>query len=140
MRFLWSCNVSLKDIPEPCLGFPHSSVGKSSACNAGDPGSTPGLGRSHGEGNGNPLQCLQNPMNRGAWWATVHGVARVGHDLATKPPPNLVYDKLFFYEFVWRHLVPSGSPLRLISSIIYTAYIVCDEFQPGIHHTFSFSA
>ena len=40
-----------------------------------------------GEGNGNPLQysCLENPMDRGAWWATVHGVARVGHDLATKP-------------------------------------------------------
>ena len=42
----------------------------------------PGLGRSSGEGNGNPLQysCLGNPMNRGAWWATVHGVAKNGHD------------------------------------------------------------
>ena len=42
-----------------------------------------------GEGNGNPLQysCLENPMNRGAWWASVHGVARVGHDLETTPPP-----------------------------------------------------
>jgi len=49
----------------------------------------PGLGRSPGEGNGNPLQysCLENPMDRGAWRATVHGLARVGHDLATKPPP-----------------------------------------------------
>ena len=63
------------------------SVGKESACNAGDPGSIPGLGRSPGEGNGNPLQysCLENPMDRGAWRTTVHGVARVGHDLATKP-------------------------------------------------------
>ena len=45
---------------------------------------------SHGEGNGNPLQysCLENPMDRGAWQAIVHGVARVGHDLATKPPPK----------------------------------------------------
>ena len=43
---------------------------------------------SPGEGNGNPLQysCLENPMDRGAWRATVHGVARVGHNLATKPP------------------------------------------------------
>ena len=59
------------------VGFPHSSVGKESACNAGDPGSIPGLGRSPGEGNGNPLQysCLENPMDRGAWRATVHGVA-----------------------------------------------------------------
>ena len=42
-----------------------------------------------GEGDGNPLQysCLGNPMDRGVWWATVHGIARVRHDLATKPPP-----------------------------------------------------
>ena len=47
-------------------------------CNAGDQGLIPGLGRSPGEGNGNPLQysCLGNPMDRGAWWATVHGVAK----------------------------------------------------------------
>ena len=62
---------------------------KESASDAGDPGSIPGSGRSPGEGNGNPLQysCLENPMNRGAWQATGHGIARVGHDLATKPPP-----------------------------------------------------
>ena len=68
-----------------------SSVGKESSCSAGDPGSIPGSGRSPGEGNGNPLQysCLENPMDRGAWWATVHGVERVRHDLATKPPPPL---------------------------------------------------
>ena len=51
---------------------------KASACNVGDLGSIPGLGRSPGEGNGNPLQysCLENPMDGGAWWATVHGVAK----------------------------------------------------------------
>ena len=66
-----------------------SSVGKESACNAGDLVSIPGSGRSLGEGNGNPFQysCLENPMDRGALQAIVHGVARVGHDLATKPPP-----------------------------------------------------
>ena len=71
------------------MGFPCSSVGKESACNAEDLGSIPGLGRSSGEGNGNPLQysCLENPIDRGAWQATVHGVARARHDLATKPPP-----------------------------------------------------
>ena len=55
------------------------SVGKESACSAGDPGSIPGSGRSPGEGNGNLLQysCLENPMDRGAWQASVHGVARV---------------------------------------------------------------
>ena len=74
--YLWS----------PKAYFPHSSVNKESACNAGDPGSIPGSGRSPGEGNGNPLQysCLRNPIDRGAWQATVHGVKRVGHYLATK--------------------------------------------------------
>ena len=58
--------------------FPGGSDGKESACNAGDPGSVPGLGRSPGEGNGNPLQysCLENPMDRGTGQATVHGVAK----------------------------------------------------------------
>ena len=70
--------------------FPGSSVGKESACSAGDPNLVSGSGRSPGEGNGNPLQysCLENPMDRGAWQATVHGVARVRHNLATKPKPN----------------------------------------------------
>ena len=60
------------------MGFPGSSEVKASACNAGDPGSIPGLGRFPGEGNGNPLQysCLENPMDGGAWWATVHRVAK----------------------------------------------------------------
>ena len=63
-----------------CLSLllPGGSHGKESACSAGDPGSIPGSGRSPGEGNGNPLQypCLENPTDRGAWQATVHGVAK----------------------------------------------------------------
>ena len=56
--------------------------------NAGDPGSNSRLGLSPGEGNGNWLHysCLGNPMDKEAWWATVHGVTRVRHNLATKPP------------------------------------------------------
>ena len=74
------------------MGFPHSSIGKESACSAGDPGSIPGSGKPRGERNGNLLQysCLENPMDRGAWRATVHRAARVGHDLATKPPPRYI--------------------------------------------------
>ena len=62
--------------------FPGGSDGKESACSAGDPGLIPESRRSPGEGNGYPLQysCLENPMDRGAWRATVHGVARVGYD------------------------------------------------------------
>ena len=58
------------------FGFPGSSVNKESACNVGDPGSIPGSGRSSGDGNGNRLQysCLENPMDRGVWQATVHGI------------------------------------------------------------------
>ena len=58
--------------------FPSGSDGKESACNAGNSGSIPGLGRSPGEGNGNPLQysCLENSMDRGAWQATVHRVPK----------------------------------------------------------------
>ena len=57
--------------------FPGGSDGRASACNMQDLGSIPELGRSPGEGNDNPLQypCLENPMDRGAWRATVHGVA-----------------------------------------------------------------
>ena len=59
------------------LGFPVSLVVKNLLANARDADSIPGSGRSPGEGNGNPLQysCLENPMDRGTWWATVHGVA-----------------------------------------------------------------
>ena len=59
-------------------GFPDGSAGKESTCNARDTSSFPGSGRSPGDGNGNPFQCscLGNPMDRGVWWATVHGVAK----------------------------------------------------------------
>ena len=79
---LQSCHL-LGGAPTPahscvCLGFPGGSAGKESACNTGDPGSIPGLGRSPGDGNGYPLQYsyLENSMDRGAWWATILGVAK----------------------------------------------------------------
>ena len=129
------------------LVFPGSSAGKESACNAGDPSLSPGLGRSSGEGIGYPLQYPRaflvaqrvknlpamwqtwvqplgwedpleksmathssilswtTPMDSGAWQATIHGVARVGHDLAVKPPPSILkvawvlqFDFLLVYE------------------------------------------
>ena len=81
--------VEVQSKPPDCQGgpldffiiviLPGGSVGKESAYSAGDSSSIPELGRSPGEGNGNPLQdsCLENFMNRGAWWAIVHGVVRV---------------------------------------------------------------
>ena len=64
--------------------------------NAADAGSIPGSGRSPGEGNGNSLQysCLGDPMDRGAWWATVSRVAQVGHELATKQQQTTYIDLL----------------------------------------------
>ena len=60
------------------MSFPGGSDGKKSARNVGDLGLIPGLGRSPGEGNGNlvPYSCLENPMDRGTWWATVHGISK----------------------------------------------------------------
>ena len=64
------------------MGFPHGSVVKNPPANAGDRGLIPWSGRSPGVGNGNPFQysCLQNPMDRGAWRAAVHGVAKDSED------------------------------------------------------------
>ena len=68
------------------LGFPGDSVVKNPPANAGDQGSIPGLGRSPAEGNANSLQCscLENSTDRGAWWATVHGVAKESDTTAIK--------------------------------------------------------
>ena len=77
MLEIFSPNQNYKGL-QSVMGFPRGSEVKGSACNAGDLGSIPGSGRSPGEGNGNSLQfsCLENPMDRGAWWATVHRVAK----------------------------------------------------------------
>ena len=92
------CRLQIRNCPTPVkhveniqvcnlsLGFPGDTAVKNHPANAGDLGSIPGLGGSLGEGNGSPLQCscLENPMDRGAWGATVPGVARVGRDSVTK--------------------------------------------------------
>ena len=73
----FSCELATPQVAVP-RWYPRSSVGKESTCNAGDPGSIPGSGRSLEAGNSNPLQysCLENTMDRGAWQATVHGIAK----------------------------------------------------------------
>ena len=78
-HFLVGAVLSSFNIP---LGFPGESAGKESACNAEDPGSIPGSGSPPGEGNSYPLQysCLENSMDRGAWWVQSMGSQRVWHD------------------------------------------------------------
>ena len=73
----WSATIPLIPSNSDLINLGGAEI-KASACSARDLGSIPGLGRSPGEGNGNPLQysCLENPMEGRAWWATVHGVAK----------------------------------------------------------------
>ena len=79
-------------LPLSSLGVPTWLSGKESACQAGYVGSIPGLGISHEEGNGNPLSysCLENPMGRGAWQATVHGVTKGQTQLNTRVQHSIV--------------------------------------------------
>ena len=82
--------------------FPGDSLVKNLPANAGEESSITGSGRFPGEGNGYPLQysCLENPMDRGAWWATVHGVTRAGHDLTTKPALlSIWYETSIFWPY-----------------------------------------
>ena len=95
------------------MRFPGGSDDKEPAYNSGDLGLTPGLGRSPGEGNGNPLQYswLKSPMDRGAWWAAVHGVSkRIRQDVVTNT---------FTFIAVWRSLVLN---LFRYSSVIFKFY------------------
>ena len=113
VRKLFCCGLQLTNFPTlPVLRsfFLASlsscgSAGKESACNAGDLGSIPGWGRSPGDGNGNPLQycCLENCMNGGAWWATVHGVSKSRTRLS---------DFTFTFSFIERLGVEIGTAVR----------------------------
>ena len=114
------------DLTSTILQFPGDSVSKESACNLGDLGLIPRSGRSPGEGNDNPLQysCLGNPLDRAAWWASPHGVARVRqeHGLATKPLPPILqfwwcfqgtplwtFRLRFWSDLLWNWHFPSSS-------------------------------
>ena len=123
----WGCKES--DVTFTfTLGFPYSSVGKESACNAGHPGLTPMLGRYLGEGNGNSFQysCLDNLMDRGAWQTTVYGVARVRHDSATKPPTTCMkcsLGSLYFLEEILPFLFCCFPPFCCIDSLGWLSYL-----------------
>ena len=93
------CPVLVFCSPYGNILYSHGSEVKASACNVGDLGSIPGLGRSPGEGNGNPLQysCLENLMDGGAWWATVHGVAK---------------SRTWLSDFTHTHIGPNDDPFQ----------------------------
>src|SRR5574337_514196 len=104
-------------------GFPGGTPQKNLPANPGDTrtaGSIPGWGRSPGEGNGNPLQysCLENPVDGGDWWAAVHGVSRVGHDIETKPQPP----PLLIHTFKLNYINKYFKSLRNIVSILLSEF------------------
>ena len=104
------CRNSDYRIKQDCAsfkGFSGGSVVKNSLANARDTTSIPGLGRSPEEGNGNPLQysCLGNPMNRGAWWATVHGVTK-DSDTTEQLYNNMLLLLLSHFGHVWLFTTP----------------------------------
>ena len=119
------CNVT--------WGFSGDSDSKGSTCNTGDPCSIPGLGRSPGEGNGHPLQCsfLENPMDRGALWATVHGIAKSGLTEQLTLSLSVLYklDKKFS-SVHFSHSVVSDS---LQSHEPQHARPSCSLPTPGVH-------
>ena len=93
------------DLAAVAWGFSGGSVGKESTCNARDLGLIPELGRSSAEGNGNPLQysCLGNPIDRGAWWARVHGVPKVS-DLTYHHYASLYMDISSFIHRIFKFI------------------------------------
>ena len=100
------------------LGIPGASDGKVFACNVGDLGSIPGSGRSPGEGNGNPLQysSLENSMDEGAWWATVHGVAKSRTRLSRI---------MIFRKYPVRHSFLKGINFGLDTASVISTYSFC---------------
>ena len=99
--------------------LPRWLSGKEPARHAGDPGLIPGLGRSPGEGNGNPLQssCLGNPMDRGTWQVTVKGSKRVKHNLLIKPSPPSFCRTLNLTKSQYSH------PYSVLNNIIILGYL-----------------
>ena len=105
------------------LGFAGGSDGKESACNAGDLDLTPGSGRVPGEGNGYPLKysCLENPMDRGAWQVTVHGVAKSWTILSD------------FHSLLHLYLNPSYHFVRKVHTVKALVFlVVMYGFESGI--------
>ena len=107
--------------------FPGGSEDKACACNVGDLGSIPGLGRSPGEGNGNPLQysCLENPMDRGAWRATVHRVAKSPTRLSNFT--SLIFVLVMLYSFQCTNL--SHLWLNLFQNILFLLMLLQMGFK-----------
>ena len=124
------------------MGLPGVSVLENPPINAGDMSLIPGSGRSPRKGNGNPLQysCLKNPMNRGAWRATVHKIARVGHNLQTKQQQVYYNDDKFPNTWFRRYIHQHGRRCFEISSnVISPALLMTIYIQESRNKTYQAS-
>ena len=124
-------------VQSPCIfvhvrnthwSFPGGSEGKESACSVGDPGSNPGSGQSPGEGNGNPPQysCLENSMDGGAWWATVHGVAK--SQAALQPHSYLLFSVFPSFSSISLAFLTPSLPfpafLPVFTSLLFLSHLI----------------
>ena len=105
-------------------GFPGGSYGKESTCSAGDLGLIPGLGRSPGEGNDNPLQysCLRNAMGRGAWGATVHGVSKSWTQLRDSLSLTFKWQKSPKLKFGNTAFVDVGNSFKTVLTVLVSDF------------------
>ena len=112
------------------MGFPYDSDGKESAGNAGEWNSFPGSGRSPRGGNGNPLQYsyLENPMNRGAWWATDHGIAKSWTGLSNSHTHTCTYTHTYTCTHTHTHVyinpsLPTYCPPVINRKFVFYIYV-----------------
>ena len=135
---IWKFGITFPLLDRYFGGFSGGSEDRESACNAGDPGSIPGSGRSPGEGNGNPPQCscLEKSMHRGAWLATVHRVQRVRYDWAANTFTFTdILNKCYFEgkDLLWDYMILAYSVCVVrISQLSLTQWLA-----HSLHSTFA---
>ena len=138
LPFLHLCSIKLLNhhtSRKPLTPCESSSDGKEPACNAGDPGSIPGLGRSPGEGHGNPLQysCPENSMSRGAWRVTVQGLQRVG--MTEQLTDVLELGVLCLFVFIEAGSISLFVMLHYHCLLLVISPLACEHFN---RHSFPF--
>ena len=141
-KYVKSLKISFKKnshIISTELGFPCSSADKESACNAGDPGLIPGPGKSPIEGNGHPLQdsCLDNPMDRGAWWVTAQWCYKeqdITQQLKQQQQYSIVY--MYHISFIYSSVEGQLSCFRVLAIVNRVACLYVSGYMQLLNYGF----